>query len=281
MILDKNKINDILNRMNNNEKISIIERRIFFSNYKNIRNANLTYSLSNDEMMEWFKCKYSIEYFIETFLEIELRNYQKQIIKNFEENNYNIWFCSRDMNSVTTRSAIYLHHIIFNKNQNVSIYSNHSCHSLEVINEIKKLYKQLPFFIKPGVNNWTQKKISFDNGCKIFTMNSHDEKNIKIDIDVMDLNITYNRGIMLENSYNNFIIPLLSNKKLKLFMFGRPKDKFFSDMIKNADAKENNYTILRTFWWEISIRDENWKKEKRKLIGGEENFRKEYELSME
>ena len=40
---------------------------------------------------------------------------------------------------------------------------------------------------------------------------------------------------------------------------------FTFSYIKNADAKENKYTILRIFWWETPSRDENWREEKIKI----------------
>ena len=70
-------------------------------------------------------------------------------------------------NTITT--AIFLTwYLLFNTDKNLMILANNGSTSEELVDKVKTVLSNLPFFLKPGmiVNNVMSMK--FDNGCRLF-----------------------------------------------------------------------------------------------------------------
>ena len=60
-----------------------------------------------------------------------------------------------------------LHFITFNNDKNIMIVANIRGTTIEIIDKIRNIYAQLPFFLKAGIKNLNQQSMIFDNGCRI------------------------------------------------------------------------------------------------------------------
>ncbi|MCK9415475.1 hypothetical protein M0Q97_02305 [Candidatus Dojkabacteria bacterium] len=79
--------------------------RLWFSNLRGIRKSNLTFAMTDDEWLEYIKCKINIHYFAENYCQIKredgtigpmkLRDYQKDIIDLYSKNPRSILMASR------------------------------------------------------------------------------------------------------------------------------------------------------------------------------------------
>ena len=95
-----------------------LNERLWFKNNNGIRRPGLKFSMTQEELEEYIKCKLSVYYFAEHYCKIKLedgsigqmklRDYQKDIIKLYTENRYSILMASRqsgkcsEFNSVLT-----------------------------------------------------------------------------------------------------------------------------------------------------------------------------------
>ena len=103
-ILTTKKVEEILDKQNRGEKISLHEK-IWFNNEAGVRKAKLKFASTKKEIDEYTKCKINIQYFAEKYCKIKredgtigpmtLRDYQKDIIDLFTKNNYSILMASR------------------------------------------------------------------------------------------------------------------------------------------------------------------------------------------
>lgn len=79
--------------------------KLWFQNLRGIRKSNLTFAMTDDEWLEYIKCKINIHYFAENYCQIKredgtigpmkLRDYQKDIIDLYSKNPRSILMASR------------------------------------------------------------------------------------------------------------------------------------------------------------------------------------------
>lgn len=99
---------EIINEIEEKENLGKILKRyekLWFSNLRGIRKANLIFAMTDDEFEEYVKCKVSIHYFAEKYCSIKredgtigpmkLRDYQKDIIDLYSKNPRSILMASR------------------------------------------------------------------------------------------------------------------------------------------------------------------------------------------
>ena len=68
-------------------------------------------------------------------------------------------------NSVTT--AIYcLWVILFNIDKNALVLGNKRKTAVEILDKAKKIFTELPYFLRPGIYKWNEGEIVLDNGCR-------------------------------------------------------------------------------------------------------------------
>lgn len=103
-VFDADRVQEIIKKGEYGEILKNYEK-IWFSNIKGVRKAGVTYSMSNEEMEEYLKCKLSVQYFAQTYCSIKrddgsigpitLRDFQKDIIDLFDNNRFSILMASR------------------------------------------------------------------------------------------------------------------------------------------------------------------------------------------
>lgn len=103
-ILTTELIKDIEERENLGKILKRYEK-VWFSNLRGIRKANVTFAMTDDEFEEYIKCKLNIHYFAEHYCQIKredgtigkmtLRDYQKDIIDLYTKNPRSILMASR------------------------------------------------------------------------------------------------------------------------------------------------------------------------------------------
>ena len=260
----------------------------------NIKKGNILFDYTSDELKNLYQLQNDMHYFIK-FIEnikcfynndldkistIQLRNYQKEILQNFNNNRFLSILSSRQM-GITTLIPIYLiKYILSNKNKNIIILSDKNHSSIEILNKFKDIYYYLPFYLKPGVLTWNKGSISFDNGCMIKCDNIKNNIAIGYNVDIMimlePLHLKDNKLFKIFNS----ILPVMSVlKDTKLFLINSGLGKYNNDFYKNyfTDEIDNVFKKYKYHYLLISNRDEEWKN---RMINnfGIELFYNEFEL---
>ena len=99
---------DIIKDIEEKENLGRILKRhekLWFSNTRGVRKANVTFAMTDGEFEEYIKCKINIHYFAEHYCQIKredgsigpmtLRDYQKDIIDLYTKNPRSILMASR------------------------------------------------------------------------------------------------------------------------------------------------------------------------------------------
>ena len=69
--------------------------------------------------------------------------------------------------NTTTISAYVLWYAIFNPDKTIGIVSNKQVSAIDIMNRIKRVYQEIPAWMKPGVTEWSKTFVTFENGTRI------------------------------------------------------------------------------------------------------------------
>jgi hypothetical protein len=104
IVLTTKKVDQIIHNENMGIKLKKHEK-LWFTNIKGVRKANIPFALDDEEMKEYLKCKMSVHYFAQKYCQIKredgsigpmvLRDYQKDIIDLYTQNRFSILMASR------------------------------------------------------------------------------------------------------------------------------------------------------------------------------------------
>ena len=275
MIINK-KIYDELSQLETIPR----NKKIWHQNMEGVRKSGIEYAMNNDELSEYVKCANSYEYFIDKYCKINLYDFQKKVLKNYEENRFNIWMKSRQCGSSHVNALFVLYNLLFKSDFIVLMVSNKNISNVDIIDKVKKYYKGLPFFLKQGVSVWNNLSLIFENGSKIMT--SSNSKTLSDDHVLKSDLILINEFAKLphaETMYSGIIPLIVADSEKKLILSSQPNGyNLFIKLVQGADNNTNMYKIVRTYWWEVPGRDDEWKNEQIKMIGLD-SFTQEYELA--
>jgi hypothetical protein len=114
-VLTTKKVNEILEK---EDKGHVIQRheKLWFKNMPGVRKSNVPFAMTDDEILEYARCKLSVHYFAEKYCKIKredstigkikLRDYQKEIISLFNDNRFSILMASRQTGKCVSPSTI-------------------------------------------------------------------------------------------------------------------------------------------------------------------------------
>jgi hypothetical protein len=264
-----------------------------YRRYGGTRKSGIGFLFTQEELLEYTKCATDIVYFIEKYCKtmtpdgmktIKLYDFQKEVLKNYKDNRYNIFFTSRQVGLTSLMSLVFLHQMSFNIDHNITCMDIDKKYNETLIWKIKSSYRALPFFLKQGILTWSKKKLEFENGCSIRIWTSV-YKNIAIGYnpDVLYMcNFSHMKHI--DELYKNLIPVLTAKSNFKLIIHsGQFGNNFFQKLITNSerpegDPNKNSYKTQRIYWWQVPGRDEKWKLDVIKEIG-EDAWNEEYDLT--
>ncbi len=257
-----------------------------FRKLEDTRDFNSKYEISRDELNEYAKCANDVFYFIEKYLQIKLRSYQKSMIENYLKNRFIIQMHSRQIGNRSAMMAVYIWQITFGIKKSIACFHNRRDARHEMYNIIFNYYKKIPYFMKLGIKSITaNKKIYFDGNSLIEFRPYTKHLAIGREYDLIDLQDFSSLSNENAKMYTSHLIPLLSSVSSSNFVIGSQPNGFnhFYEVVLNSERKEgdpqkNNFVCERVYWWEVEGRDQKWVDDQIKLIGSKRLFDQEYGL---
>ena len=255
------------------EKISegVVVKRYqnpWFKNDVGVRRAGITFQYTDDEISEYIKCKMDIKYFAEKYCRIKtedgsvqnikLRDYQKEILDLYTQNRFSILCGSRQIGKTINAAITMLHFITFNNDKNIMIVANMRGTTIEIIDKIKNIYIQLPFFLKTGIKNWSQQSMIFENGCRIKSSARSKTPAIGFTIDFLYLDEFAHIPSNIIEPYYTAAFPTVSAiENSKIVITSTPNGmNLFYRLLTDAERPEgdplkNNYKPMRVYWHQV------------------------------
>lgn len=203
-------------------------------------------------------------------------------------NNDESYYTNGILSHNTTTSAVFmLHYILFNIDKNALVLGNKRKTAVEILDKAKKIYLELPFFLKPGIYKWNEGEIVLDNGCRLMAEATTINSGISFTFHcVLADEFAHVQPNIIDKFYNN-LFPTITAAKAR-FMITSTQNGYnlFYRLYKAAEAGVSEYSAFKTDWPEVpewnpdtctwEKRDEKWHQLQVANYGSEEAFNKQF-----
>lgn len=268
----------------------------FYENNMKLLKGDLVFQRTQEEIDEWVRCKNDILYFAEKYCKlmtpegiknVHLRKYQKKYLKHLEECQLSIYLACRQCGKTTTSAIFMLHYILFNVDKNALVLGNKRKTAVEILDKAKKIYMELPYFLRPGIYKWNEAEIVLDNGCRLMAEATTINSGISFTFHcVLADEFAHIAPNIIDKFYNN-LFPTITAGKAKFIITSTQNGyNLFYRLYKAAEAGENEYKSFKTDWYEVpewnpetrqwEERNEDWHRRQVANYGSEEAFNAQF-----
>ena len=259
----------------------------YHENDPELRKGQILFEYTEWELEEMRRCAENVVYFANKYCKvmtddgiqkIELRDYQIQILNQYQTHRKNIFVSPRQSGKTITSSIFLLWYLLFNFEKNAMIMANIGDTAAELMDKIKVIMKGLPFFLKPGLIVYNVMTMKFDNGCRIMAKTTTKTSSIGYTIHMLYMDEFAHINPNFINQFFKSVYPTISSSQIaRVIITSTPNgmNKFW-ELYKGAIEGENEFNPIRVEWWQIPNRDEEWKRKEIAALGSEEDFNQEY-----
>lgn len=200
----------------------------------------------------------------------EARDYQKNMLNMLLKNNKICGLWPRQCGKTTVVCVYALWFALFNSNKIIGIVSNKERSAKMILGRLKKMYEMLPIWVKPGVTNYAETSVTFDNGTKLLVSATSDDA---FRGETINLLICDELAFVPKNKANAFWHsnqPTISaSKKSKVIIISTPCGMYNLFHRIYSDGKNGNsqFKTSKITWRNVPGRDEEWAEEQIKELG--------------
>ena len=139
------QINDLLVAMDQGYRPKI--KLPFYEGRQFLKKGNIVFEYTDEEIAELARCAADIVYFAEKYAvvmtdngiqKVKLRDYQIEMLRNFQDERFNIVLASRQMGKTVTASIFNAWYLTFNMDKNTLLLANKSDSTKEIIDKINR-----------------------------------------------------------------------------------------------------------------------------------------------
>lgn len=271
----------------------------FYENNTKLLKGDLVYVRTKDEINEWVRCSKDIIYFANKYCKlmtpegiqhVRLRDYQERYLKHLQEHRLSIYLSCRQSGKTTSSAIFMLWYILFNIDKNSLVLGNKRKTSIEVLDKVKKIFLELPYFLKPGIYKWNEAEICFDNGCRCMAEATTINSGISFTFHCVLADEFAHIPPNIKESFYNNIFPTITAAKARFMITSTQNGMdLFARLYIAAQEGENEYAAFETNWQEVpewnpekrcwEQRTEDWHRQQVGNLGGEEAFQKQFGCS--
>lgn len=259
----------------------------FYEGKQFLRRGNIVFDYTDEELKEIAKCANDIVYFAEKYAvvmtdngiqQVKLREYQKDLLRDFQHNRFNIVLASRQMGKTVTASIFNAWYLTFNYDKTTLLLANKSESTKEIIDKAKVVIENLPFFMKPGIIKYDVMNVRADNGCRLVGQSTTAKSGIGFTIHNLYLDEFAHVHPTIVNSFYENVYPTLSASKISRINITSTPNGFnkFYEIYSDAEKGLNEYKATRIDWWQHPDRDDEWYKRELGNLGSEDAFNRQY-----
>lgn len=268
----------------------------FYENNTKLLKGDLVFQRTQEEVNEWLRCKNDIIYFVEKYCKlmtpegiqyVKMRDYQKRYLNHLMNNRLSIYLACRQCGKTTTSAVFMLHYILFNVDKNALVLGNKRKTAVEILDKAKKIYFELPYFLKPGIYKWNEAEIVLDNGCRLMAEATTINSGISFTFHcVLADEFAHIAPNILDKFYNNLFPTITAGKARFMITSTQNGYNLFYRLYKAAEARLNEYAAFKTDWDEVpewnpdtrrwEVRDEKWHQLQVANYGSEEAFNAQF-----
>ena len=254
----------------------------------NLKKANTPIQFSQDNILEFVRCKEDPVYFARKYIKIvsldsglvpfSLYDFQEKLIRNFHESRFNICKMPRQTGKSTTCVSYLLHYAVFNDNVNIAILANKASTARDLLGRLQLAYENLPKWMQQGIIAWNKGSLELENGSKI-SVNSTSSSAVRggsYNVIFLD-EFAFIPNHIADDFFASVYPTISSGQSTKVIIVSTPRGmNHFYRMWHDAERGKNEYVPTDVHWSEVPGRDETWK-EQTIANTSEQQFKVEFE----
>jgi len=269
------------------QDIQLNQKDAYLSN-PNLKRANTVIQWTNEQVIEFLKCKENPVYFAKNYLKIvsldhglvpfNLYPFQEKLIQNFHKHRFNICKMPRQTGKSSTTVAYLLHYALFNDNVNIAILANKASTARDLLQRLQLAYENLPKWMQQGVLQWNRGSLELENGSKIMAASTSASAVRGGSYNIIFLDeFAFIPNHIADDFFASVYPTISSGQSTKVIIVSTPRGmNHFYRMWHDAERGKNGYVPTDVHWSEVPGRDEKWKQETIANTS-EEQFRVEFE----
>ena len=268
----------------------------FYENQIKLLKGDLVFQRTDEEKEEWKKCATDIIYFVNKYCKlmtpqgikhVTLRDYQERYLQHLMDHRLSIYLACRQASKTTMSALFMLHYILFNVDKNALVLGNKRRTAVEILDKAKKIFIELPYFLRPGIYKWNEGEIVLDNGCRLMAEATTINSGISFTFHcVLADEFAHVHPNIIDKFYNNLFPTITAGKARFMITSTQNGYNLFYRLYKAAEAHENEYASFKTDWDEVpewnpdkqcwEKRDEEWHRMQVANYGSEEAFNAQF-----
>ena len=213
--------------------------------------------------------------------ELNDEQYMCDITIQNDEHNY---FCNNILSHNTTSVVSYfVWYICFHADRNLMITANKESTTKEILKKCMDVFKGLPYFLKPGIEEYSKTTLRTENGCSLRAVATTGDSATG---DSINLLLIDECALIQQNVIKEFwgsVYPTLSSfKQSQIIVLSTPRGRtgLYYDLWEGAQNGKNGFVSKRVDWWQVPGRDEKWKQDQISVFG-QDLWEREFELSFD
>ena len=254
----------------------------------NLKRANTQIQFTEDQVIEFLKCKDDPVYFARNHVKIvsldegevafKLYPFQEKLVRRFHENRFNICKMPRQTGKSTTCVSYLLHYAIFNANVNIAILANKASTARDLLNRLQFAYEKLPKWMQQGILVYNKGSMELENGSKIIAASTSASAVRGGSYNIIFLDeFAFIPNHIADQFFASVYPTISSGKNTKVIMVSTPHGmNHFYRYWHDAERGENEYVPTEVHWSEVPGRDDKWRQQTIKNTS-EAQFRVEFE----
>jgi len=253
-----------------------------------LKKANTPIEFSEDQIIEFIKCKEDPVYFAQEYIKIvnvdrglipfEMYDFQTKLIDNFHKHRFNICKMPRQSGKSTTVVSYLLHYALFNDNSNIAILANKASTARDLLGRLQTAYENLPKWLQQGVLAWNRGSLEIENGSKIVAASTSASAVRGGSYNIIFLDeFAFIPNHLADQFFASVYPTISSGKSTKVIMVSTPHGmNHFYRYWHDAERGKNKYVATEVHWTEVPGRDDKWR-EDTIANTSEQQFRVEFE----
>lgn len=261
----------------------------FYLGNEGLPTVNATFEWTPEMLDELDRCRKSILQFSKHFtivnldegkIKIDLRAYQKRILKALAKNRLVAVLSSRQSGKTTLITIYALWLLCFKKDQRILIIANKEKTAINIFQRVRMAYEKLPNYLKPGVATYGKTGMAVGNGSSIgiSTTSSDAARGESCNCLIID-EAAFIPEHMMDDFWRSVYPVISSSASGKIFMVSTANgtnNKFYNIYAEATTDPKSRWHAERVDWWDIPGRDEQWKQDTIKELGSKEAFDQEF-----
>jgi len=193
----------------------------------------------------------------------DMYDFQKDLIKNFHEQRFNIAKLPRQTGKSTTVVSYLLHYALFNDNIRIAILANKAETARELLQRLQLSYENLPKWLQQGVGSWNKGSLELENGSKIIAASTSSSAVRGNSFNIIFLDeFAFIPNHIAEQFFSSVYPTISSGKTTKVIIISTPNGmNMFYKLWHDAERGKNDYKPLEVHWSAVPGRDAKWKEE--------------------